>query len=174
MQPPSAPPRSLLVHVAAATVLYGIDAFVLAQGAFAGVVMLVMVVLGAIQVVRGLIGDRSRIRFGLSTIAIYVMMMASVVATIQANNALARRRADRLVTALEQYRSTTGDYPAHLMDLVPEYLPSVPVAKYTLMFNRFSYEPDLARHRGFLMYMVIPPFGRRTYWLNTGTWGYLD
>ncbi|MEP7123010.1 MAG: hypothetical protein ABJE95_18930 [Byssovorax sp.] len=170
----SAAPRSLRAHAIAATLVYGVDAFVFAQGALAGITLLVMVVLGLIHVVRGLIADRPRARFGLKTIAIYVIMMASVVATIQANNRLAARRADGLVVALESYKSRTGDYPARLSDLVPEYLPSVPLAKYTLLFNDFSYHHDLSERRGFLMYTVIPPFGRRTYWLDTGTWGYLD
>jgi hypothetical protein len=175
MQPTrSTPPRSILVHAGAAALLYGVDAFVLSQGALAGVVTFVMVVLGIIHIVRGLLSDRWRIRFGLSMIAIYVVMMASVVVTIRANNRLAGRRAEEVVAALKVYRARTGDYPVRLADLVPGDLPSVPRSKYTLLFNEFSYHYDPATHQGFLLYEVTPPFGRRTYRLDTGTWGYLD
>lgn len=171
---PEAPPRSLLVHAVAAALLYGIDAFVFSQGALAGIVTLVMVVLGAIHIARGLVGDRWRVRFGISMIAIYAVMMASVVATISANNRLASRRAEEVVAALKLYRSKTGDYPVHLTELVPEYLPEVPRAKYTLMFDELSYHYEPASHHGFLLYTVTPPFGRRTYNLDTDAWGHLD
>jgi len=154
--------------------LYGVEAFLLAQGVFAGLAAFVMVVLGIIHVIRGLLADRWRVRYGSSMIAIYAVMMASVVLTIRANNRLAQRRAEGIVTALKLYRSKTGDYPVRLTALVPEYLPAVPLAKYTLLFNEFTYHHDPAQRQGFLMYAVIPPFGRRTYSLDTDTWGYLD
>jgi hypothetical protein len=169
-----AAPGKLLFHMGAAAVLYGIDGFLLAQGALAGLTTLVMVVLGLIHVVRGLLADRWRIRFGLSMIAIYAVMMAAVVATIHANNQLAARRADGLVAALKSYRATTGNYPVRLAALVPGYLPAVPRARYTLAFDEFLYSYDPAAHQGFLLYVVIPPFGRRTYNLGTDTWGSLD
>lgn len=175
MQPSrSAPPRGLLVHAGAAALLYGVEGFLFSQGALAGITTFVMVVLGIIHVVRGLLADHRRVRYGFSMIAIYVVMMASVVATIQANDQLARRRADGIVTALKLYRSKTGDYPVRLTELVPEYMPAVPRAKPTLLFNEFSYHYDPAKHQGFLLYTAIPPFGRRTYWLDTDTWGYVD
>lgn len=164
----------LLFHAGAAVLLYGIDGFLLSQGVLAVLTTLVMVVLGLIHVVRGLLADRWRVRFGLSMIAIYAVMMGSVVATIHANNQLAARRADEVVVALKRYRATTGNYPVRLSELVPEYLPAVPRAKYTLAFDEFFYSYDPAEHRGVLLYVVIPPFGRRTYNLGTDTWGSLD
>ena len=85
-----------------------------------------------------------------------------------------RERAEEVVVALNAYRARTGDYPVRLSDLVPEYLPVVPLARYTLMFNELDYHHAAAQPGGFLVYTVIPPFGRRTYSLDTGTWGFLD
>jgi hypothetical protein len=175
MQPSrSAPPPSVLAHAGAAVLLYGVEGFLFSQGVFAGIVTLVMVVLGTIHVFRGLVADPWRVRYGFSMIAIYAVMMASVVATIDANNRLARGRAEEIVAALKLYKSKTGDYPVHLTELVPEFLPAVPRAKYTLTFNEFHYHYEPATHQGFLLYEAIPPFGRPTYRLDTDTWGYID
>lgn len=175
LEPARAVPRGrLLFHAGAAALLYGIDGFLLSQGVLAGLTTLVMVVLGLVHVVRGLLADRWRVRFGFSLIAIYAVMMASVVATIHANNQLAARRAEGLVVALKSYRAATGNYPVRLRELVPGYLPAVPRAKYALAFDEFFYSYDPAEHRGVLLYVVIPPFGRRTYNLGSDTWGSLD
>ena len=172
--PRGARPARLRFHVALAVGLLFIDGFALAQGALAGIVTVIMVLLGMVHLVIGLFGDRARVRTGAAMIAIYGLMMASVVATINANNQLASRRAGEIVVALNAYRSTTGDYPARLADLVPAYLPAVPRAKYTLMFDEFTYHHDPGKEGGFLMYAVLPPFGRRTYSLDRSTWGSLD
>lgn len=170
----SGSPRGLLVHGCAAVVLYVIDAFLFAQGGVAGIATFVMVLFGIVRVARGVAANNGYIRSGFAIIAIYSIMMASVVATIQANNRIARGRADEIVAALKLYRSATGDYPVRLMELVPGYMPVVPRAKYTLMFNEFDYHYDPTARRGFLMYVALPPFGRPTYRLDTDTWEYLD
>lgn len=175
MQPTrGAPLRGLLLHAGVAAAVYALDAFVLAQGAVAAITTVILVLFGLSHVVRGLASRGKGIVYGLAMMAIYLGMMASVVATISANNQLASRRADEIVAALKQYRATTGDYPAHLTDLVPGYLPSIPRAKYTLMFDDFSYHHTPNEPGGFLMYTTLPPFGRRTYSLDTTTWGSLD
>ncbi|MEO5727553.1 MAG: hypothetical protein ABI134_17905 [Byssovorax sp.] len=171
---PGAASRSLIVHGCVAAFLYGVDAFLFSQGAIAGIVTIAMVLLGIVRLVRGVVADRRYIRSGFTIIAIYSMMMAAVVVTIRANNRMARERADEIVVALKRYRSATGDFPVRLEELVPEYMPTVPRAKYTLLFNKFHYHCDPMKHQGSLMYVDVPPFGRPTYRLDTDTWGYLD
>lgn len=168
------PPRSLRAHAIVAVALYVVDAFVLAQGALAGLVTMIMLLLGIVHVARGLFADRARIRYGLSMIGIYLVMMTAVLVTLRANNQLASRRADEIVVALRAYRAATGDYPARLEDLVPAYLPAVQRAKYTLGFGEFDYHHTPGQAGGFLIYNVLPPFGRRTYSLDTDHWGSLD
>ena len=131
MQPArGAPLRGLLLHAGVAAVVYGIDAFVLAQGAVAGITTVVLTLFGLGHVVRGLASRGKGIVYGASMIAIYVGMIFAVVGTISANNQLASRRAAEIVVALTRYKATTGDYPVRLTDVVPGYLPSVPRAKY--------------------------------------------
>lgn len=172
----SDPPGGLLFHVCAAVLLYFFDALLLSQGAVAGIATFVMVLLGIVRVARGggvaVVGRH--IRSGFALTVIYPIMMASVVATIWANNRIARGRADEIVAALKLYRSENGDYPVRLAELVPRYMPVVPRAKYTFSFNEFDYHYDPRDHRGYLMYVALPPFGRPTYWLGRDAWGYLD
>lgn len=59
-----------------------------------------------------------------------------------------------------------------LEDLVPEFLPKVPLAKYTVSQNEFQYFSSEGSHH--LSYMAIPPFGRRIYEFETGKWRFLD
>ena len=94
--------------------------------------------------------------------------------TISWNNRLARARAETIVSALTLYKAQHGDYPTKLSALVPEQLPAVPRAKYTLLFSDFSYFYDPIEHRGFLLYTPLPPFGRPTFSLERQSWGYLD
>jgi hypothetical protein len=171
---PGAAPRSLLVHVRVAVFLYGVDALLFGQGGVAGIATFAMVLVGIVHVARGVVADRRYIRSGFAIIAIYAIMMASVVGTIWANNRIARGGADEIITVLKRYKSATGDYPVRLVELVPEYMPTVPRAKCTLMFNEFYYSYDPKEHRGSLMYVALPPFGRPAYRLHTDTWGYLD
>jgi hypothetical protein len=48
----------------------------------------------------------------------------------------------------------------------------VPRAKYTLLFGDFLYDAGERRH--FLVWVVIPPFGRQLYNFEAGRWSTLD
>ena len=154
--------------------MLSLDGVVIGQGAVTFLITAVMLLLGIVHVLRGLGAQRWRIRHGASMIGIYVVMIAAVILFIRANNGLAQDRAERVVAALERYRAQHGDYPADLGALVPEQLPSVPRAKYTLTFGTFSYHYDPARKTGYLGYTTLPPFGRQMYSLADHGWGSLD
>jgi hypothetical protein len=108
----------------------------------------------------------------LGRIALGLLAVILVFALNYANNRLARSRADTLVTAIEAFQKAENKYPAKLADLVPKYVAEIPIAKYTLLFNQFSYHSsgDLAS----LSYIALPPFGRPTYNFKNKRWGYLD
>jgi hypothetical protein len=150
--------------------LYVVDAFVLAQGVITVVVTAVMVVLGVIDALRG--GSTLR-RRGVVTICSYAVLAFAVLGTIRANNALARHRASRVIDALERYKADHGGYPHRLKDLVPVYLPSVPLAKFTLAFNSYRYFSRDGKSAD-LFYVALPPFGRPTYLLEAKRWTYID
>ena len=90
-------------------------------------------------------------------------------ASLQTRMALAN--AERIINACTQYRDANGTYPMTLDILVPQYLHSVPRAKYALMLGEFRYtgfndEPTL-------MWVAIPPFGHWDYRFEKARWVYL-
>jgi hypothetical protein len=170
----AAPTRRLLDYDKAALVLFVLDGFIFAQGVITALAALLVVVFGLGHIAVGIGRDRSRVLHGLRVIAVYVALCGAVLGTIHINNLIARKRANRIVAALKAYKGKHGHYPKRLADLVPEYIPNVPLAKYTLLFNQFHYYYDVDDERGSLWYIALPPFGRPIYSLETQTWGYLD
>jgi hypothetical protein len=54
----------------------------------------------------------------------------------------------------------------------PEFISSVPVAKYSFISPYFFYmksddDPEI-------YFVEVPPFGRKFYHVKSGEWGYLD
>ncbi len=63
-------------------------------------------------------------------------------------------------------------YPQRLDDLVPEFIPTVPIAKDTLGGGgSFFYSSRPGGGEPMLYYEVLPPFGRRFYHLETDELG---
>ncbi len=65
--------------------------------------------------------------------------------------------------AVENFHAAEGHYPAKLDELVPTYLAKVPRASPRMSFDKFDYIAVPPGDKPFLMWVVIPPFGRRTY-----------
>ena len=80
------------------------------------------------------------------------------------------KAAQQIIAACEAYKRQTGTLPDRLEQLVPLFLPKVPLARYSVMYNHYMYlsKPAL------LTYVVFPPFGRRVYDFETTQWNYLD
>ena len=89
-----------------------------------------------------------------------------------ANNQIARQRADTLIAAIQSFNLQNNRYPDNLDELVPKFINHVPEAKYTFLFQKFTYVSSPNSHR--LFYISIPPFGRPTYIFESGSWGHLD
>jgi hypothetical protein len=85
---------------------------------------------------------------------------------------VATENASRIVAACENFHAATGKFPQVLNELVPDYLPTIPRAKYCLSFNKFSYW-NLDGHATLTWY-EMPPFGRRIYDFDQRRWGSLD
>jgi hypothetical protein len=90
------------------------------------------------------------------------------------NNAVqlgvAEANARRVIVACEEYHAASGRFPEKLDELVPQYMKSIPFAKYCLA-GRFAYhnfgEPKLD-------WQVVPPYYRKIYKFDTRSWSYLD
>ena len=81
-------------------------------------------------------------------------------------------QAEKVIRAARAYEEATGALPMHLSDLVPDHLTKVPRARFTMMYADFIYIASESSH--VVGYVVLPPFGRRLYGFETGSWGTLD
>ncbi len=154
-----------------ASILFILDAFVLNQGAISIVLLLLIIFLwlpkSAIKKHR----DQSP-KIELTKALIYGLVSIAVFSSNVINNKIARNRANTLIQVIENFHQTTGQYPRTLTELVPSYIPKIPKAKYTLMFNDFRYNNYKSNIS--IFYVSLPPFGRPTYVFNLKEWVYID
>jgi hypothetical protein len=97
---------------------------------------------------------------------------------VWANNAVqlgvAEANAQRVVVACEAYHAANGRFPEKLDELVPQYLNSVPLAKYCLgPPSRFFYNSS-ASGPTMLAWQVVPLHYRKIYNFKTRIWSHLD
>ena len=101
---------------------------------------------------------------------------ALTLAIVRANNAVqlgvAEANAQRVVAACEEYHAANDRFPKNLDELVPQYMNSVPFAKYCLgppgRFDYYNFGTPM------LVWQVVPPYYRKIYDFHTRSWSYLD
>ena len=178
-QQPGPVRRSLLVLL----VFVALDGLVMGQGIWTLLVATVAVVAQLrLSAWRAVKRDAPRSRAHLRAAGVYVITVAMVLAYVSTNNRIAARRADEVIAACRGYEAAHGRLPTALSELVPAFLPRVPRAKYTLMYADFAYwtaaagdgAPDGVTAHHSLMYVVMPPFGRRLYQFETNSWRTVD
>ncbi len=167
--------KSLRPTIIIAAVLYVLDAFVLNQGLVALVLFAVVLfyfvpaTLWAVREDRRLAGRR------LAKLGIFLLAAISILVTNGLQNRIADRKAIMVGDACEAYRAKYHHYPKQLSALVPEFIPSVPSAKYGLLGGEhFFYSSRDDDAEPILFYQAVPPFGRRFYHMKSRSWGYLD
>lgn len=103
-----------------------------------------------------------------------VVLAITLLRPNRAGSERARRSAEQIIAACKAFHGKHGTFPEALEQLVPEFLPSVPPAKYEGPHFGFTYEtgPDSGRH--VLGWTEVIPFGRPFYVLEEDRWGYLD
>ncbi len=78
----------------------------------------------------------------------------------------------------ERFKEKTGEYPAQLGSLVPDYLPEVPRARYTVMSGGFYYRrdagPEPSRKNYRLIFVNEAPFARSVYSSASKGWRSVD
>jgi hypothetical protein len=89
-------------------------------------------------------------------------------------HARARKNAEALIAACRAFEAQQGHLPESLEALVPEFLPSLPPARYNGPHFGFQYEVDAAARRHVLSWTDAIPFGRPFYVFEEDRWGYLD
>jgi hypothetical protein len=104
---------------------------------------------------------------------LYLLLGIAAVAGIQFHTATARHHAAQVIEACRAYQARHGVLPARLEELVPEFLAAVPRAKYTLQWGAFTYRTSEQKSHT-LMYVALPPFGRRLYHFEEARWSQVD
>jgi hypothetical protein len=167
--------RTLRASTIIAAVFYVVDAFVLSLPFFALVLFAVVVLYFVPATLWALRSDSRLARLRAAKAGIYLLAAVAIIVTLGSQNSMADRRAVKLGDACLAYRAKYHHYPKSLKALVPEFISSVPVARYGINGgDRFSYSSWEDDREPMLYYEALPPFGRRFYHMETRSWGYLD
>ena len=166
--------RALRKSACVAVGLFILDALVLNQGFVALCLILITLFILLPRALWVRREDRHRYELRLAKAGIYLIAAVAVFASNTLQNRMADRRAIKIGNACLSFRVKYQRYPRRLDELVPEFLPSVPVPKYTLGADHFFYYSPPSGGEPMLFYEAVPPFGRRFYHLETKGWGYLD
>ena len=162
--------RSLPQALAVAAVLVLVDAFLMNQGVISVVIGIGLVLIG---LPRTFLPKFAAVRSQrLRNLGVYFAAVIVVIILNLGNNRLAASRGDELVAAVKAFHTKHSQYPDSLDALVPEFIESVPRAKYTLQYGNFEYHKT--GEDALLYYTALPPFGRPIYNFSRGAWGYLD
>lgn len=163
-------PHTLRPTIVIAVCLYMFDGLVVGQGVLGVFVFLVAFLAGGIRIlVAAHRKDRTLVRFHAARIGVYFAMVVAIVATIYINNRIAAYQAERVIAACRQHETKYHRLPDRLQELVPEFLPDVPRAKYTLLFADFTYFVSSEKQHH-LYYVAFPPFARVIYSFESGGW----
>ena len=111
-------------------------------------------------------------KIALFRIAIPVATLGLVLANNAFQYRMAESNAARVVTACEEFHAANGKFPQTLDDLVPQYMQSMPRAKYCLGYGEFLYWN--MEERPMLMWYAVPPFSRKIYNFEDRQWDCLD
>jgi hypothetical protein len=103
----------------------------------------------------------------------YLVLGLATFGALRFHAATAETQAARVIDACRAFEARHGTLPDRLEELVPEFLPAVPRAKYTLQWGEFTYLTSGEKHHS-LMYVAVPPFGRRFYHFEEAKWTELD
>ena len=84
----------------------------------------------------------------------------------------AEDHARQVIDAVKAFKATRHHFPERLEELVPEFLPAIPAARWAVAAGGFRYFANGGYH--LLMYVTFPPFGRTTFNFENDRWGSLD
>jgi hypothetical protein len=169
-QETSARPR-MYFTIIMAIVLFLLDAFVMQTFYIAGILFLFLVPIKLVKASK-LRKEKTLFKQALIGANIYAMAAICIFIMFTLNNMIAVKRAERIAGACEQYRAKFGDYPSSLSLLVPEFMKEIPSPKIGLASGGFRYITTGGSHR--ILFVKLPPYGRKYYGLETKKWGDVD
>jgi hypothetical protein len=163
--------RSAPLVTVIAAALAMTDAFFFSQGVLA----IALCLAGLLYYVPRAIGarpDPALFRLRVIKAAVVTFSGMAAIAVIVTFNNIAESRAREVIAAAENFKSRFGRYPEKLDELVPLFMPEVPMAKPAGMLRQFTYYHVEGEHT--LSYVVVPPFGRKLYNFERQRWSALD
>ena len=110
-------------------------------------------------------------KIALLRIAVPVLTLVLVLANNAVQFKIGEVNAPHVIAACEEFHTANGKFPETLDELVPRYMPSVPRAKYCLLYGEFLY---MDYGHPMLVWYVVPPFGRKIYDFEQQRWNYID
>lgn len=102
------------------------------------------------------------------------LAVAGAVGLFQTNQLLLQQRGDEVAAAIYSFQAKLGRFPNHLDELVPTFLPDIPLAKWNLINHQFQYLPPSNGKPPLLVATVVPPYLMRVHNFATGQWGEVD
>ena len=170
--PAEAPTYSLRNTWRGAAALFFFDAICVGQLSFAVLLFGWAILVRAPMIVLAR-KDKPLREFRIKKAAIYLLTAVCIMAVFVFNRNLGARHANDLVKAVEAYAARHGQFPQTLEKVVPEFIASIPLARYTLASNEFSYRTtEDGKH--VLSWTVLPPLTRQHYTFEEKRWITLD
>jgi hypothetical protein len=158
--------RRFLVIVGVVVV---VDALVYGLGGltfmFAIPIVLAVLIIAGLAAVRR---DPERAKLNLLRAGVWVAAAVLASAITAANSAISERRAHQVIAAVRAYEARHQRLPDRLEALVPDFLSSVPRARYTLIGNEFWYMVNKDAHT--LTWFEMAIFTQRRYTFETNRW----
>lgn len=155
-----------------AALLFAIDGICLGQFGFA-VLLFGWTVLVRVPMIALAWKDKPLRVFRIKKVALYLLAVVGITALFIVNRQVGTQRADELVKAVEAYSAKHGQFPQNLEQVVPDFMSAIPLARYTLASNDFSYR-TAADGKHVLSWTEIPPFARKSYTFEEKRWVTLD
>jgi hypothetical protein len=161
------------ITILLAIFLFVLDSFVMNQGFLSVLVILFALFILVPRAFLAYRKNRQLYLTRLNKVGIFLLAAFAVFPVNALQNRIADRRAIKIGNACLAFRAKYHRYPETLTELVPEFIPSVPLAK-PLAGIGFFYSSHSSGGEPMFFYEALPPFGRRFYHMEKGYWGYLD
>jgi hypothetical protein len=163
--------KKLSPTIIIAFIIYFVDALCLTQGVIVFLVLLYVLFFLVPISLFALKKNRDIFRYRATKASVYFLAAIAIFGTNHLNNKIARHRAENIISSIKEFKSEYQRYPDKLDELVPEFLPSVPLAKYTLGDNKFRYTASQEERRHLL---IMPLTNMRYYNFEEDKWGVAD
>ena len=104
--------------------------------------------------------------------AIYLIALIGIIGIFRFNSHMGENNVESIIKAVNAYHADSGQYPENLNQLIPTYLKNIPSCAYRMTASEFRYFSDQGNPN--LLWVVLPPFGRRIYYFKDAEWRSLD